>query len=252
MITVSHIQKSFGKVVAVKDVSLKAENSAITTFLGANGSGKTTTLRAVAGLLKADNGYVEVDGINVADQPLLAQKRLGIFPDVFGLYPRLTSREHLAYYGELHGLQGLALDDAIRSVSNLMKMDDILDRKTNGFSQGQRMKVALARAILHRPENIVLDEPTRGLDVMNIRLLRHILLQLRAEGHCVLLSSHVMAEVEAISDHVVLIADGVVCAEGTPKDLIAQAGAENLEDAFVTLTNQEDVISQTTPAGEAA
>ena len=245
MILVSNIQKSFGDVQAVRDVSFQADDGSITTFLGANGSGKTTTLRAVAGLLKADGGRVDVDGINVAEHPLEAQRLLGIFPDVFGLYPRLTSREHLSYYGELHGLTGKALDQAIQAVSSLMNMDDILDRRTAGFSQGQRMKVALARAILHRPKNIVLDEPTRGLDVMNIRLLRHILLKLREEGHCVLLSSHVMAEVEAISDHVVLIADGVVCAEGTPQELIEAAGADNLEDAFVTLTKQQDVILET-------
>lgn len=243
MITVTNIQKSFGEVQAVKDVSFTAKDAEITTFLGANGSGKTTTLRAVAGLLKPDGGSVTVDAIDVATKAKEAQRVLGIFPDVFGLYPRLTTREHLEYYGELHGLSDNALNEAIAYVADLMQLHDILDRRTNGFSQGQRMKVALARAILHRPRNIVLDEPTRGLDVMNIRLMRHILLKLREEGHCVLLSSHVMAEVEAVSDHVVLIADGVVCAEGTPQALIKTAGTTNLEDAFVHLTKQKDVIT---------
>lgn len=240
MISVRNIAKSYGKVQAVKDVSFEAADGKITTFLGVNGSGKTTTLRAVSGLLKADKGSVIVDGISVFENSLAAQAKLGIFPDVFGLYTRLTTREHLSYFGELHGIKGHQLEQAIAEVSKLLNMDDILERRTAGFSQGQRMKVALARAILHKPRNIVLDEPTRGLDIMNIRLLRHILYKLRDDGHCVLLSSHVMAEVEAISEHIVIIADGVICAKGSPKDLVAQSGENNLEDAFVKITSQKD------------
>jgi len=236
MIKVEKIAKNFGIVQAVKDVSFSAEDGMITTLLGANGSGKSTTLRTVAALLKPDNGTCSVDGICVQEEPLKAQERLGIFPDQFGLYTRLTAREHLAYYAEMHGVTGSALGEAIAEVVKLLHMEDILDRRTEGFSQGQRMKVALARAIVHKPQNIVLDEPTRGLDVMSIRMLRKILLELKCAGHCVLLSSHVMAEVEILSDHVVMIADGVVCADGTPAELVAQAGQPNLEEAFVVLT----------------
>ncbi len=237
MIIVDKIAKSFGEVQAVKDVSFTAKDGMITTLLGANGSGKSTTLRTVAALLRPDQGQVTVDGICVQQDPLGAQKLLGIFPDQFGLYTRLTAREHLEYYAELHGMQGDALSRAVDEVITLLHMEDILERRTEGFSQGQRMKVALARAIIHKPQNIVLDEPTRGLDVMSIRMLRQILLELKAAGHCVLLSSHVMAEVEILSDHVVMIADGVVCADGTPADLVREAGQTNLEEAFVALTS---------------
>ncbi|MFC4348461.1 ATP-binding cassette domain-containing protein [Kordiimonas lipolytica] len=236
MIIVDKIGKNFGEVQAVKDVSFTAKDGSITTLLGANGSGKSTTLRTVAALLRPDHGQVTVDGICVQQDPLGAQKLLGIFPDQFGLYTRLTAREHLEYYAELHGMSGAALENAVGEVVSLLHMEDILERRTEGFSQGQRMKVALARAILHKPKNIVLDEPTRGLDVMSIRMLRQILLELKAAGHCVLLSSHVMAEVEILSDHVVMIADGVVCADGTPADLVREAGQPNLEEAFVALT----------------
>ncbi|SDE37537.1 ATP-binding cassette domain-containing protein [Kordiimonas lacus] len=237
MIIVDKIAKNFGEIQAVRDVSFTAKDSTITTLLGANGSGKSTTLRTVAALLKPDHGQVTVDGICVQEDPLGAQKLLGIFPDQFGLYTRLTAREHLEYYAELHGMQGPALKSAVDEVISLLHTEDILERRTEGFSQGQRMKVALARAIIHKPQNIVLDEPTRGLDVMSIRMLRQILLELKAAGHCVLLSSHVMAEVEILSDHVVMIADGVVCADGTPADLVREAGQPNLEEAFVALTS---------------
>lgn len=240
MILVENIGKAFGDVQAVRDVSFSAKDGAITTLLGANGSGKSTTLRTVAALLRPDQGSVTVDGICVQKDPTGAQRLLGIFPDQFGLYTRLTAREHLEYFAELHGLHGAPLTHAVEEVASLLQMGDILDRRTEGFSQGQRMKVALARAIIHKPKNIVLDEPTRGLDVMSIRMLRQILLELKEAGHCVLLSSHVMAEVEILSDHVVMIADGVVCADGTPEDLVREAGQPNLEEAFVVLTSAKE------------
>ena len=244
MIIVKDLAKTYGEVHAVRNVTFRADDAQITTLLGANGSGKTTTLRAISGLLKTDKGSVTVDGILVADDAMSAQRRLGVFPDSFGLYPRLTTREHLVYFAELHGLEGQSLKAAIEEVTETLNLTDILDRRTEGFSQGQRMKVALARAILHKPGNIVLDEPTRGLDVMNIRLLRTILLNLKEAGHCVLLSSHVMAEVEALSDHVVIMADGVVCAEGSPAELVNQTGQPNLEEAFVVLTEQNQIAAK--------
>ncbi len=245
MIKVENIAKNFGDVVAVRDLSFEAGDGVITTLLGANGSGKSTTLRAVSGLMKPATGTIHVDGIDVADEPLKAQRRLGIFPDQFGLYTRLTTREHIGYFAELHGLYGKARDEAVERVAEQLHMADILDRRTLGFSQGQRMKVALAGAIVHQPQNIVLDEPTRGLDVMAIRLLRETLLQLKAQGHCVLLSSHVMAEVEILSDQVVMIAAGELCAVGTPKELITESGQPNLEEAFVHLTEAHTSTNQT-------
>jgi sodium transport system ATP-binding protein len=238
MIVIKDIAKSFGDVKAVRGVSFNAEDGKITTLLGANGSGKTTTFRSVTGLMKPDAGSVQIDNIDVREHTLEAQARLGVFPDQFGLYTRLTTREHIAYYAELHGLSGSALTDAINEVSKLMSLEDIIDRKTEGFSQGQRMKVALARAIVHKPQNIILDEPTRGLDVMNIRLLRDILLELKNQGHCILLSSHVMAEVDALSDHIVIMSDGKICADGTSASLVSESGQENLEEAFVFMTEE--------------
>jgi len=239
MITLKNIAKNFGDVQAVKDVSFTAQDNSITTLLGANGSGKTTTFRAIAGLMKPSGGMVIVDGLDVREKTLEAQALMGIFPDQFGLYTRLTTREHLEYYAQLHNMPKAAMAAAIDDVVGLLRMEDIIDRRTEGFSQGQRMKVALARAVVHKPKNIILDEPTRGLDVMSIRLLRRILLALKDAGHCVLLSSHVMAEVEALSDHIVMIAEGVVCAEGTTESLVKHSGKENLEEAFVSITGMD-------------
>ena len=236
MIVVDNIKKTFGDVLAVDHASFKVENGSITTLLGANGSGKTTTFRAITGLLHPSEGKVLVDGVHVEESPVVAQKSLGVFPDKFGLYERLTTREHLVYFAELHGFSGKALDDAIDDVVERLHMQDILERRTKGFSQGQRMKVALSRALMHKPQNFVLDEPTRGLDVTSVRMVRDLLLDLKAKGHCILLSSHVMAEVDILSDHIVMMAEGRIVAEGTSKELVALSGQKNLEDAFVALT----------------
>jgi sodium transport system ATP-binding protein len=235
MIEVQDLAKRFGKVQAVDGASFTAPDGAITTLLGANGSGKTTTLNMLMGLLKPDRGAARVDGIAVEGNAQEARRRTGWFPDSVGLYPRLTSREHMRYFGELHGLEGKALEQAISATVATLRMEDIADRRTEGFSTGQRMKVALARALVHAPPNIILDEPTRGLDVISVRLLRETLRQLRAEGRCILMSSHVMAEVQELSDHIVCIADGRVVAEGSPQALMAKAEAPDLEEAFIRL-----------------
>ena len=240
MIVVDNIKKSFGKVLAVDHASFKADNGSITTLLGANGSGKTTTFRAITGLLHPQEGKVIIDGVHVEDDPVTAQKSLGVFPDKFGLYERLTTREHLIYFAELHGLSGTRLEVAIDEVVELLHMQDILDRRTKGFSQGQRMKVALSRSLMHKPKNFVLDEPTRGLDVTSVRMVRDLLLDLKAKGHCILMSSHVMAEVEILSDHIVMMAEGRIVAEGTSKALVDHSGEKTLEDAFVALTTIDE------------
>jgi sodium transport system ATP-binding protein len=236
MIEVQDLAKKFGKVQAVDGASFAAANGAITTLLGANGSGKTTTLNMLMGLLKPDRGSAFVDGIAVQGSGKETQRRTGWFPDAIGLYPRLTSREHIRYFGELHGMEGRALEEAIARTVAELQMEEIADRRTDGFSTGQRMKVALARALVHSPANIVLDEPTRGLDVLSVRLLRETLRQLRAAGRCILMSSHVMAEVQELSDHIVVISEGRVVAEGSPRELIASTGAPDLEEAFIRLT----------------
>jgi sodium transport system ATP-binding protein len=238
MIELQGLAKSFGAVKAVQGASFTAPDGAITTLLGANGSGKTTTLSMVMGLLKPDAGTARVDRIDVRESPREVRRRIGWFPDAFGLYPRLTAREHVRYFGELHGMAGATLEEAIQRTLAELEMNDIADRRTEGFSTGQRMKVALARALVHSPANLILDEPTRGLDIMSVRLLRATLRRLRSDGRCILMSSHVMAEVEDLSDKVVVLSAGRVVAEGTAAEIVLSTGAPNLEEAFVQLAEQ--------------
>jgi sodium transport system ATP-binding protein len=190
-------------------------------------------------LMRPDTGTIDVDGIDAVSQPQQAQARLGVLPDVSGLYPRLTPREHIEYYGALQGMSGDALRTRMTHLLNLLDMNAIADRRTQGFSHGERTKVALARAVVHDPRNILLDEPTNGLDVMSTRAVRDIIRAFRNEGRCVLFSSHIMQEVSALCDRIIVIARGRVVASGTPDDLRAQTGHQNLEDAFVALVGLE-------------
>ena len=237
MISVEAIEKNFGDVRAVDKASFAARDGEITTLLGANGSGKSTTMRAISGMIRIDGGRAMVDDVHVQKNPVAARARLGVFPDQFGLYPRLKAREEIAYFAGFHGLKGAAFKKALDAIVPLLNMEDIIDRRTTGFSQGQRMKVALARTLIHDPQNLMLDEPTRGLDVVNIRLLRSILMERKKAGRCVLLTSHVMAEVSELSDRVVIINKGRVVADDTPAAIVDQTGAASLEDAFISLIN---------------
>lgn len=233
MIEVSHLAKSFGKVVALKDVSFEAADGAITGLLGPNGAGKTTTLRILYTLMGPDHGIARVDGVDVAADPVGVQRRLGVLPDSRGLYGRLTSRENVRYFGRMHGLKGAELESRIDELVALLDMGEIADRRVEGFSQGQRVKVAIARALVHRPQNIVLDEPTNGLDVLATRAMRTIIRRLRDEGRCVLFSTHIMQEVAALCDRIVVVARGESVAAGTPDELRRATGCDTLEDAFV-------------------
>ncbi len=235
MITVDSIHKRFGSVHAVNGVSFTARNGHVTGLLGPNGAGKTTTLRMLYALMQPDEGRIQVDEVDAVASPQEAQARLGVLPDGFGLYPRLTAREHIRYYGELHGLSGRALDARADELFDLLDMRAIADRRTAGFSHGERTKVAIARALVHDPANVLFDEPTNGLDVMSTRAVREIIRRLRDQGRCVLFSSHVMQEVSALCDSIVVIASGRVVASGTSDDLRRLSGESNLEDAFVTL-----------------
>lgn len=239
MIRAEGLQKRFGSVVAVDGVSFTAPDGAVTGLLGPNGAGKTTCLRMVYGLMDPDSGRIEVDGHDLRADPLAAKARLGVLPDTSGLYPRLTAREHIEYFGRLQGLSGADLDTRTRHWIDLLDMRGFAGRRVAGFSHGERTKVALARALVHQPQNILLDEPTNGLDVMSTRTIRSLILHLRAEGRCVLFSSHVMQEVSALCDRIIVIAKGRVAAEGSPDDLIALSGKSSLEDAFVALAGQE-------------
>jgi sodium transport system ATP-binding protein len=235
MISVDQLHKRFGAVTAVDGITFTARDGEVTGLLGPNGAGKTTTLRMLYALMRPDAGHISVDGVDAVAAPQSAQARLGVLPDVSGLYPRLTAREHIEYYGQLHGLSGDTLQTRMRTLIETLDMGEIANRRTQGFSHGERTKVALARALVHDPRNVLLDEPTNGLDVMSTRAVRRIIRRLRADGRCVLFSSHVMQEVSALCDSIIVIARGRIVAVGSPDHLRAQTGSDNLEDAFVTL-----------------
>ncbi len=243
MIEINNLAKSFGKVKALDGLSFCAKDGEITGILGPNGAGKTTCLRTLYGLLKADTGSAIIDGIDVSQQPLLARQKLGIFPDKFGLYERLTAYEQIDYFASLHGLTGAHKRQAIEQVLNDLDMQELAHRKTQGFSQGQRMKVTLAQSLVHQPQNFVLDEPTRGLDVMSTRILRDHLSKFKAKGHCILFSSHVMQEVAALCDRVIIVANGKLAAQGTPSELCELAGEIQLEEAFVKIIGSDEGVA---------
>ena len=245
MIRVENLHKRFGAVNAVDGVSFLAKDGAVTGLLGPNGAGKTTTLRMLYALMRPDEGTIMIDDVDAVANPQAAQARLGVLPDVSGLYQRLTPREHIEYYGQLQGLSGDRLKQRLQQLVQTLDMGAIVDRRSAGFSHGERTKVALARALVHDPQNILLDEPTNGLDVMSTRAVRDIIRRLRADGRCVVFSSHVMQEVSALCDSIIVIARGRIVASGTPDELREQTGYQNLEDAFVALAGLEQ------PAGAA-
>jgi sodium transport system ATP-binding protein len=235
MIEVRELHKAFGDVVAVDDLSFLARDGEITGLLGPNGAGKTTCLRMLYTLMIPDRGQVLVDGLDAAVDPLGVRRRLGVLPDARGLYTRLTARENIAYFGRLHGMPETELGARAEALIHALGMDAIADRRAAGFSQGERVKTAIARALVHDPHNVILDEPSNGLDVMATRSLREFMRALRAEGRCVLFSSHVMQEVAALCDRVVIMARGRIVADASPQALREETGAASLEDAFVKL-----------------
>jgi sodium transport system ATP-binding protein len=239
MIAAEHLQKHFGAVLALEDLSFTAADGRITGLLGPNGAGKSTTLRILSATLEADAGTASIDGrpVTVGDHAL--RRGLGLLPHNSGLYPSLTARENIEYFGRLAGLGSRAARERTAELIALLELRDIADRRAKGFSQGQKIRTALGRALVHGPRNLVLDEPTSGLDVPAVRKLRALLQRLRDQGHCILFSSHVMQEVALLCDEVVVIARGRVVASGEPEALRASTGAANFEDAFVLLTGAD-------------
>lgn len=244
MIDVQNLHKSFktktGLVHAVQGVSFTAHDGEITGLLGPNGAGKTTTLRMLYTLMNPEQGSVKVDGFDSIKDAESVRRRLGVLPDARGVYKRLTARENIEYFGKLHGMSAREIADRTQALSDALGMDDVLDRQAEGFSQGQRTKTAIARALIHDPKNVILDEPTNGLDVMTTRGLRDFLNQLKAEGRCVIFSSHIMQEVAALCDRIVIISKGRVMAQGTADELRRQFNEQNLEDAFVKAIGTEE------------
>ena len=239
MIRVENLVKRFDKVEAVRGISFTAPDGRITGLLGPNGAGKTTTLRMISTLVAPTAGSASVDGLDTRADALKVRASLGMLSDARGLYARLTARENIAYYGDLRGLSRSQVNAAIDKFADWLDLRALLDRRTDGFSQGEKMKVAIARALVHDPRNVVLDEPTNGLDVMTTRSLRDAIRRLRDAGKCVLFSSHVMQEVSALCDEIVIVARGEIVASGTPEAIREASGRESLEDAFVHLTGAE-------------
>jgi sodium transport system ATP-binding protein len=240
MITVTNLHKSFGNVHAVRGVSFEARDGEITGLLGPNGAGKTTTLRMLYSLLPPDEGEIRIDGLDPTRDAMAIKRTLGVVPDGRGLYTRLTARENIRYYAELHGLEKPALESRIEQLTHTLDMEEFIDRRTEGFSQGQRVKVAIARAMVHEPQTVLMDEPSNGLDVMSTRALRKYIRGLKNGGHSVVLSTHIMQEVAALCDRIVIIAKGEVAANGTADELLTRSGCNSLEDAFVKLIGSEE------------
>ena len=233
MIVVDGLRKSFGDVRAIDGVSFTAEDGKITGLLGPNGAGKSTTLRVLYTVLKPDDGTALIDGIDVVSSSLDARRRIGTLPHGSGLYPHLSARENIAYYARLYGMDNDTLDERVQRVIDRLDIGDFAERRTKGFSQGQRTKVSLARALVHEPQNILHDEPSNGLDVMSTRALRQLIRDLRDAGKCILFSSHVMQEVAALCDEIVIISSGRVALNDTPDGIRNATGCDDLEEAFV-------------------
>jgi sodium transport system ATP-binding protein len=237
------LSKRFGKIEAAREVSFMARDGEITGLLGANGAGKSTCLRMLYGVLTPDSGKAAVNGIDMRGETSRARAHLGVLPHAAGLYNNLSARENIEYFGTLHGMRKKALGPRIAELTRSLGMEEFIERRAKGFSQGQRVKVALARALVHDPGNVVLDEPTNGLDVMAIRNLREMMLALKSQGRCVLFSSHVMQEVAALCDRVVIIGGGRVLADATVTEIRERSGASSLEEAFLQVLGNPEGVS---------
>ena len=243
MIEVQGLSKSFGKIKAVQNLSFSASNGQITGLLGPNGAGKSTTLRMLYTLLKPDSGLARIDGFDVTQSPIDVQARIGVLSDAQGIYERLTARENIRYFGKLHGLRGQKLEKRMDELLIILDMQSIANRKMEGFSTGEQLKVAIARALVHDPGNVLLDEPTNGLDVKSTRSMRQFIRKLRDDGKCILLTSHIMQEVAALCDQIIIISNGIVAAQGTSDELLHKTGKDNLEDAFIEIIGSEDGLA---------
>ncbi|MBT3316048.1 MAG: ATP-binding cassette domain-containing protein [Anaerolineae bacterium] len=243
MIKVEQLSKSFGKIRAVQDVSFSALDGQITGLLGPNGAGKSTTLRMIYTLLKPDSGVAYIDEIDISQFPIEARSRIGVLSDAQGVYDRLTTRENIRYFGQLQGMNDQDLENRMDELLIMLDMMSIADRRAKGFSTGERLKVAIARAIVHNPNNILLDEPTNGLDVKSTRTMREFIRKLRDDGKCIVLTSHIMQEVAALCDKIIIISNGAVAAQGTPDEILNKTRKDNLEDAFIEIIGSEEGLA---------
>ena len=240
MIDVKDLKKSFGSLTALHGINFTANDGQVTGLIGPNGAGKTTALRIIYTVMGADSGSVTIDGFDAVSQSQEVQKRIGVLPDGRGLYPRLTAREHIRYFGRLHGMRGRPLEQRIDELCDILTMNEFIDRRAKGFSKGQTRKVTLARALVHTPHNLLLDEPTNGLDIGSSRAVHGLIRQIRDQGRCVLFCSHIMSEVAAVCDRIIVITSGQIAAIGTVQELMSQTGKDTLEDVFLTLTGGQE------------
>lgn len=240
MIQVQGISKSFNSVTALGGIDFAARDGEVTGLIGPNGAGKTTALRILYTVMRPDAGEARIDGFDTVTQCREVQRRIGVLPDTRGLYPRLTAREHVRYYGRLHGLGGADLERRVDALVETLGLGDFADRRAKGFSKGQTRKVGIARALVHEPQNLLLDEPTNGLDVASSRAVHGLIREWRDQGRCVLFCSHIMQEVASIADRIVVLSLGRVVAEGSVEGLLAETGANDLESMFLAVTRRAE------------
>ena len=239
MIQTENLHKRFRTVTALDGIGFTARDGQVTGLIGPNGAGKTTVLRIIYTVMRPDSGWARVDGLDTVTRRRDVQRRIGVLPDTRGLYPRLTAREHVRYFGRLHGMNGKDLERRIGELIDVLGITEFADRPAKGFSKGQVRKVALARALVHEPRNLLLDEPTNGLDLASSRVVHGLIRKIRGQGRCVLFCSHLMHEVAAICDHIVIIAKGKVVARGSIDELLSRAGETDLEEMFLAVTGGE-------------
>jgi sodium transport system ATP-binding protein len=235
-VVVSSLIKRFGATAAVDGLSFQVASGEIYGLLGPNGAGKTTTLRVLAGLLVPTAGAARVAGVDVATEPLVVRRRLGFLTNTTGLYPRLTGTELLGYFARLHGLDREGAAARIETLSRALELGPFIGRRSESLSTGERQRLSIARAVLHDPDVLILDEPTAGLDVLASRFLRDFVRAERERGKAIVFSTHYLAEAELLCDRIGLLHRGRLLAEGTPGALRAAAGdAPSLEEAFLRL-----------------
>lgn len=233
MIQVANVSKTFGKTKVIKDISFIARPGKITGFLGANGSGKTTTMRLISTILKPDCGTILVDGADVVRDPNAARRNMGVlFGGDVSLYKRLTAWENIMYFAKLQGMSEDEAAERIKALSNLLDMERYLFRRVEGFSRGMRQKVAFAKAIVHDPTTILLDEPSTGLDIYSIRDVQDFILMCKEQGKTVLVSTHNMHEIERLCDDLVIIADGQIIRCNTKNNILRELGTNDVMEMF--------------------
>jgi sodium transport system ATP-binding protein len=240
-LALEHLSKQFGPLRAVDDVSLRVHPGEVVGLLGPNGAGKTTALRMLAGLISPTTGRACVSGIDVTAQPLEARRKLGFLTASTGLYARLTPREVMRTFGQLHGMSPEQIAQRTKAVVELLALEEFVDRRCGTLSSGQKQRASIARAIVHGPEAYVLDEPTSTLDPLAAKAILELVQRVRAEGKAVLFSTHRMEEADFLCDRIVFLRQGRVVAEGTPTQLRERSGQASLTAAFLHYAGADGV-----------